>query len=153
VDESTNGGAALSRRGIIVVGASWGGVDALRQLAAALPPDLPAALFIVLHMTPESPSMLPHLLARAGPLHACHPRDGEVIRNSVVYVAPPDHHMLLEDGRIRLSRGPRALDGDLDCRPGNARVPGVHLDEGNPAGRDACQERLAVGEGVCLGPG
>ena len=113
MDESTNGGAALSRRGIIVVGASWGGVDALRQLAAALPPDLPAALFIVLHMTPESPSMLPHLLARAGPLHACHPRDGEVIRNGVVYVAPPDHHMLLERGTVRLSTSAR----ENRCRP------------------------------------
>jgi two-component system chemotaxis response regulator CheB len=113
MDERTNAEPALRRRDVIVVGASWGGVEALRQLASQLPPDLPAAIFVVLHMTPHSPSMLPLLLSRAGPLHACHPRNGEAIRPGVIYVAPPDGHMLLDAERIRLSSAAR----ENRCRP------------------------------------
>jgi two-component system chemotaxis response regulator CheB len=49
---------------IIVVGASAGGIEALRVLAGGLPADLPASLFVVLHTSPESPAMLPNILDR-----------------------------------------------------------------------------------------
>ncbi len=91
---------------IVVIGASAGGVGAVRSLAAALPADLPAAVFVVLHIGAHR-SELPWLLNRAGPLPACHPGDGDPIRPGHIYVAPPDHHMLVEPGRVRLSRGPR----------------------------------------------
>jgi two-component system chemotaxis response regulator CheB len=92
---------------IIVVGASIGGLEALRIMVADLPHDLPAALFVVWHIAPESPALLAEILHRAGPLPAWHPHDGEAIQASRIYVAPPDHHLLVEDGRVRLSRGPR----------------------------------------------
>ena len=92
---------------IIVVGASAGGVEALGELVSLLPADLPAAVFIVLHIPAYGTSVLPGILSRRGPLPAVHPADGEAIRQGRIYVAPPDHHLLLEkDGTVRLTRGP-----------------------------------------------
>ena len=92
--------------GIVVVGASVGGVEAIGFLAAALPPDFAAAVLVVLHIGAHK-SVLPRLLSQRGPLPACHPRDGDLIRPGHIYVAPPDHHLLVEPGRVRLARGPR----------------------------------------------
>jgi two-component system chemotaxis response regulator CheB len=92
---------------IIVIGASAGGVEAISQLARQLPGNLPAAIFVVLHVPAHSPSMLPQILNRKGALTALHPADGEAIRNGRIYVAPPDFHLLVEPGRVRLTRGPR----------------------------------------------
>ncbi|MBV9691033.1 MAG: chemotaxis protein CheB [Ktedonobacteraceae bacterium] len=92
---------------IIVVGTSAGGVEALGILVALLPADLPAAVFIVLHIPAQSPSLLPEILSRAGPLRAIHPTDGEAIQHGRIYVALPDHHLLVEAGYVRVVRGPR----------------------------------------------
>jgi two-component system, chemotaxis family, protein-glutamate methylesterase/glutaminase len=94
-------------RDIVVVGASAGGVEALVGLAASLPADLPAAVFVVLHLPATGTSALPDILSRHGPLAATHVKDGEPIENGRIYVAPPDHHLLLRTGYLRLSRGPR----------------------------------------------
>jgi two-component system chemotaxis response regulator CheB len=94
-------------RDIVVVGASAGGVEALTQLVRALPADLPAALFVVCHIPPAVPSRLPQILSRQGPLPAAHPRDGEPIRPGRIYVAPPDYHLRLTPGLVRLGHGPR----------------------------------------------
>jgi two-component system chemotaxis response regulator CheB len=95
------------RRDIVVVGASSGGVTALLDLVASLPHDFAASLFIVQHLAPYSPSILPELLSRVSPLKAKHPSDGEVFEAGVIYVAPPDHHLLLEDDRVLVTRGPK----------------------------------------------
>ena len=95
-----------SGRDIVVVGASAGGVEALKVLVGHLPADLPAAVFVVLHLSKASPGALPAILSRAGPLPALTPSDGDRIAPGRVYVAPPDHHMLLEDGLVRLTLGP-----------------------------------------------
>jgi two-component system, chemotaxis family, protein-glutamate methylesterase/glutaminase len=94
-------------RDIIVAGASAGGIDALRVLASTLPSDFPGALFVVLHVPPWRPSALPEILTRSGPLPARHAKDKEPIQRGCIYVAPPDHHLLLEEGMTRLWRGPR----------------------------------------------
>ena len=91
---------------IIVIGASAGGVDALAGLAAELPADLPAAIFIVLHIGAHK-SQLPWLLNQRGAMPASHPADGEAIEAGRIYIAPPDHHMTVEAGRVRLTKGPR----------------------------------------------
>ena len=93
--------------GIVVVGASAGGVEALAELAASLPSDLSAAVFVVLHLPPTGISALPEILLRHGPLPAAHVKDGEPIRPGRIYVGPPDHHVLLRTGHVHLSRGPR----------------------------------------------
>ena len=92
---------------IIVVGASAGGVEALVELVRDLPPDLPAAVCVVLHLPAGGTSVLPQILGRAGPLRAAHARDGEPLHHRRIYVAPPDHHLMLEPGRVRLFGGPR----------------------------------------------
>ena len=93
-------------RDIVVVGASAGGVEALRTLVAGLPEGFPAALFIVLHVPPTT-SVLPAILARAGKLPAAHARDGDAIEHGRIYVAPPNYHLLLDGDVVRLDRGPR----------------------------------------------
>src|SRR5438477_5031226 len=95
--------ASASER-IIVVGASAGGVRALPILASQLTPEFPAAVLVVQHIG-SHPSILPSLLMRDGPLSAAHAVDREPIEPGRIYVAPPDHHMLVDGERIRLSRG------------------------------------------------
>jgi two-component system, chemotaxis family, protein-glutamate methylesterase/glutaminase len=92
---------------IVVVGASAGGVEALVELARSLPPDLPAAVFVVLHVPSTGTSALPDILGRHGRLPAAHAKDGEPIEPGRIYVAPPDHHLLLRTGHVHLARGPR----------------------------------------------
>jgi two-component system chemotaxis response regulator CheB len=97
----------MARKDIVVIGASAGGMDALRQLARELPRGLNAALFLVWHLAPGYRSVLPEVLSRSGPLPALHPRDGDPIEPGRIYVAPPDHHLLLERGYVRVTKGPK----------------------------------------------
>jgi two-component system, chemotaxis family, protein-glutamate methylesterase/glutaminase len=89
---------------LLVLGASAGGVQALCEVVRALPARLDAAVFAVLHVSPYGRSAMPAILSRSGPLTAVHPADGEAIRPGRIYVAPPDLHMLVERGTVRLSR-------------------------------------------------
>jgi two-component system chemotaxis response regulator CheB len=91
---------------IVVIGGSLGGVEALQSLASGLPRDIPAALFVVQHIG-RSTSRLPEILARSGPLPAVHAAQGDAVLPGKIYVAPPDHHLLLAEGFTRLTRGPR----------------------------------------------
>ena len=98
----------MANRDIIVIGASAGGVDALKRLTKELPPGFPATIFIVMHVAAHSPGYLPEILTRAGPLPATHPRDNEMFERGRIYVAPPDYHLIVEaPDRIRLTRGPK----------------------------------------------
>ena len=92
---------------IVVVGASAGGVEALTRLAGALPRDLPAAVFVVLHLPPAGTSVLPSILTRAGGLPAIAAADGDAIEAGRIYVAPPDRHLLVGPGEVNLTQGPR----------------------------------------------
>jgi len=94
-------------RDIVVLGASAGGVEPLRAIARELLPDLPASIFAVLHLAPDNPSVLAEILDRAGPLSAIVPEDGQKIERSRVYVAPPDKHLFVEDGHVRVLQGPK----------------------------------------------
>ncbi|NML16078.1 chemotaxis protein CheB [Azohydromonas caseinilytica] len=96
----------MTRRDIVVIGASAGGVRALRVLAAALPADFAAAVCVVLHVGPYE-STLPALLEAVGPLPAAHAQSGQRLKPGRILIAPPDHHLLLEDGAVRLTRGPK----------------------------------------------
>ncbi|MFN7948646.1 MAG: chemotaxis protein CheB [Blastocatellia bacterium] len=97
----------MPNKDIIVIGASMGGIEALKTLVSGLPPKLNASIFIVLHTAPESPGILPEVLSRAGALPAVFPAHLDRISSGRIYVAPPDHHLLVEPGFVRLTRGPK----------------------------------------------
>ncbi len=92
---------------IIVIGASAGGVGPLREIVRALPADLPAAIFIVMHLSPHAPSLLPQILSTSDSIRVDAAVDCERIQPSRVYVARPDLHMLIEPGRVHLTHGPK----------------------------------------------
>jgi two-component system chemotaxis response regulator CheB len=94
-------------RGLVVVGGSAGGVEALRDFVAGLPADLPAAVLVVVHVPPTGTSALPTILDRRSPLRVRHAVDGDQLRAGEVLVAPPDHHLVIVDGRVSLTRGPQ----------------------------------------------
>lgn len=95
---------------LITIGTSAGGVEALIQVVAGLPRDLPAQVLIVMHVGAHD-SILPQLLTKHGSLPVRHATDGEDLDGAAILVAPPDHHLMVErDGaraRARLSRGPK----------------------------------------------
>jgi two-component system chemotaxis response regulator CheB len=97
----------LQPRDIVVIGGSAGAIAAAKTIVGNLPPDFSASIFIVVHISADSPGMLAELLSRNGPLRATHPLDKEQIRPGHIYVARPDHHLTIEDGKIRVLRGPR----------------------------------------------
>ena len=97
----------MANRAIIVIGTSAGGVKALSTIVEQLPHDLNAAIFIVLHISPHQRSNLPEILSKAGNLTAAHARDGEPIARGRIYVAPPDRHLLIEPGEVRITKGPK----------------------------------------------
>ncbi|MGZ4814239.1 MAG: chemotaxis protein CheB [Terriglobales bacterium] len=97
----------MPNRDVVVIGASAGGIEALQQLLSRLPAQLDAAILVTMHTSPHSNGLLPRVLSRAGPLEAIHPRDGEPLRKGLVYVAPPDFHLVVERGSVRVIQGPR----------------------------------------------
>lgn len=98
---------------IIVIGTSAGGVEALTYLVKHLPPDLNAAVIIVLHVSSHGTSVLPKILSRTSNLPVSHAQDGEAIVHGQIYVALPDYHLLVERGYLRLTRGAK----ENRCRP------------------------------------
>jgi two-component system chemotaxis response regulator CheB len=94
------------KKDLIVVGASAGGVEAVSSLLEDLPVDLPAAIFVVIHLSPFHPSNLRNVFEAAGPFPVSNPQDGRKIENGRVYVAPPNRHLLIEEDRIRVVKGP-----------------------------------------------
>ncbi len=99
--------AERAKRDVIVIGASAGGVQPLKDLLQLLPPNLPAAVAIVLHRSPYHETRLPMVLGHHALLSVLEPADRDPVLSGAVYVAPRDQHMLFEDGLVRLSRGAR----------------------------------------------
>lgn len=97
----------MVKRDIVTIGGSAGGMAPLLELARHLPKDFAASIFIVQHLAPYAPSNLPELLSRSGPLKAAHPKNGELIQPGRIYVAPPDHHLLIGEGKIIVAKGPK----------------------------------------------
>lgn len=91
----------------IVIGASAGGLQPLREVVAQLPADLPAPVFVVMHLPANHKSYLPEILSNTGPLPALHPQDHTRIEAGFIYVALPDHHLLIDNGFVAVKRGPK----------------------------------------------
>lgn len=97
----------MRQRDIIVIGGSAGSIEALKTLVAALPSTLPAAIFVVVHLSADSPGLLPNILEYNSRLPVLAPADQAPIRMGHIYVAPPDRHLLLEPGWMRVTHGPK----------------------------------------------
>ena len=104
-DGARDDDAAFER--VVVAGASAGGLEPLVALVRGLPADFAAPVCIVLHTSPHGPGRIAQVLARASRLPVANAVDDEPLRAGHVYVAPPDRHLVLELGRVRLTRGPR----------------------------------------------
>jgi two-component system chemotaxis response regulator CheB len=101
------------KRDTLVIGASAGGIEALKQLLPVFDEKHDVSVFIVVHLPANGHSALAELLARSARLKTAFARDGETILPRRVYVAPPDHHLIVRDDRILLWRGPH----ENHCRP------------------------------------
>ena len=97
----------MQTRDIIAVGASMGGVEALSALVGQLPPDLPAAVLVVQHMSAESPGLLGEILAKRSRLPVGVAEDRMSLERGHIYVAPPDRHLLIGEGGVRVKYGAR----------------------------------------------
>ena len=91
----------------IVVGASAGGYQVVVDIVSQLPADLRVPVFVVMHMPAYEQSYLAEILTNAGQLSAINPSDGAGIQPGFIYVAPPDHHLLIDDHHIAVKRGPK----------------------------------------------
>jgi two-component system chemotaxis response regulator CheB len=98
---------AEGRHDLVVIGASAGGVEALRRVVAGLPADLAATVCIVLHMAPSTPSALPHILQRSSVMRCRSAQNDDPLEPGQILVAPPDRHLVVEDSHVCLSVGPR----------------------------------------------
>ncbi|OBK40550.1 protein-glutamate methylesterase [Mycobacterium sp. 1245111.1] len=95
-----------SELNVVAVGASAGGVEALKEFAAGLPSGLPYAILVVLHVPAQAPSVLARILARESVLPTAEATDGEPLLPGTIRVAMPNRHLLVDDHRIVLSEGP-----------------------------------------------
>jgi two-component system chemotaxis response regulator CheB len=102
----TNGHSGDELRGVVAVGASAGGVEALTDFASGLPADLPYAVLIALHVPPTAPSVLASIIDRSGPLPAVSATDGDKLEAGKIIVAVPDRHILTDDHQVVLAEGP-----------------------------------------------
>src|SRR5262249_27438159 len=95
------------RRNVITIGASAGGVEGLSYLFSLLPRDDPSAIATVLHRSPVVETRLPAVLGRRARLRVIEQADGEPFELGSIYAATRDQHLMLEDGVVRLNRGPK----------------------------------------------
>lgn len=97
----------MSTREIIAIGGSAGSIEVIRRICRELPADLQASLFIAVHVGALGQNHLATILDSGGPLPASTATDGEAVERGHIYVAPADHHLVIDDRTVRLGRGPR----------------------------------------------
>ncbi|HJQ27276.1 MAG TPA: chemotaxis protein CheB [Blastocatellia bacterium] len=96
-----------SHHDIIIIGGSSGALAPLKAIVRGLPADLQATVFVITHVSPEHESLLPDILGNQGNLPVVTATHGAVSRRGYIYVAPPDFHLIIEAGFMRLWRGPK----------------------------------------------
>jgi len=97
----------INRRNIVVIGASAGGIDALKRLFSRLPPTSSASFFVVQHMASHYPSELDRILQKVTPMRVAFARDRQPILPDTIYLAPPDRHLVIDGEVVRVTRGPK----------------------------------------------
>lgn len=97
----------MNKPTIVVIGASSGGIEALRTLFLKLNSGLNAVFLVVLHFPQDAKSSLPQILSRKTAIPVDHAQDYEIIQSNHIYIAPPGRHLILEDNHLRLIFSPR----------------------------------------------
>ena len=97
----------MAIRDIVTIGGSAGSVEIFQRIVERLPANLPAAVFVVPHLSPRTKSYLAEILGERSRLPACQVTDGQTIEHGRIYVAPPDRHLMIAEGHIHLMRGPK----------------------------------------------
>jgi two-component system chemotaxis response regulator CheB len=97
-------------RDIIVIGGSEGSIGVIETILRDLPADLSAAVLIVIHTGPSSPMLMASILGRSASMPVTYARQGEIVREGRIYLAPPDRHLEIRaPGLLHLSDGPKVL--------------------------------------------
>lgn len=96
----------MANQRIVVIGASAGGIEAVKALVKGLRSDLPFPIFLVIHLPSDAKSVLPAILNRLNTVPSHGPSAAESILPGRIYAAPPDHHMLIHDEHVLLSKAP-----------------------------------------------
>ncbi len=102
ISESESG-YSVNQFDIVAIGASAGGLKALSEVLSDLPSDLPVPILIVQHLDPRHKSLMAEILQRHCKMKVKEAVHEELIQKSIVYVAPPNKHMLVSDGKIALT--------------------------------------------------
>lgn len=142
----------MAKRDMVVIGGSAGGIKALKDILQSLPAQFNGSILVVIHLAEDFPGFLDTSFARWSPLPITHPADREQIRRGHIYVARPNFHLTVEDGVMRVQRGPRenrhrpAIDPlfRTAARTYGSRVIGIvlsGLDDDGSAGLYAVKER------------
>lgn len=84
---------------IVAIASSAGGLAALSKVLSAISPDLPASFLVVQHLDPRHRSRMAEILSRRTVLPVKQAEDGDVVETGVVYIAPPDKHLLANEDR------------------------------------------------------
>ncbi|MFZ3584824.1 chemotaxis protein CheB [Loktanella sp. DJP18] len=101
------GAAGMSVERVIAIGGSIGALAVLKQVLPQIPANLPAPIFVALHVGSQGRDLLADIFDQCAALPASTAVEGEPVRNGRIYVAPADRHLLIIDGVIRLGSGPR----------------------------------------------
>ena len=147
----------MTRRDLIGIGGSAGGLPALLTLLKSFRPVEPASLFVVLHRAKEAGHLL-DILKQNSPLEVCEPEDGDAIRPNCLYLAPPDAHLMIDEHHVHLRRGPRENNFRPAIDPlfrslavfGRARATGVILSGYLDDGAAGCRAIASTGGSVVV---
>ena len=147
----------MSKRSLIGIGGSAGGLPALLALLKSFQPAGPATLFVVLHRSREAGHLL-DILKRNSPLEVCEPDDGGPIRDNCLYLAPPDAHLMIGEKHVHLRRGPRENNFRPAIDPlfrslavfGRSRATGIILSGYLDDGAAGCRAIVSTGGGVIV---
>lgn len=92
------------RQLMVAVGASWGGLEAIGRLLSRLPASFRSPVAVVQHRGPSTPEgAMRHYLSVRCPLRVVDAEDKEPVEEGRVYLAPPNYHLLVEEGSLALS--------------------------------------------------
>lgn len=97
----------MANRDVIVIGGSAGSIEAIKQIVRSFPSDLPASVFVVIHLWPRTRSYLSDILQRSTSMLVVQASEGAPVRSGTIYITPPDRHLILSQDHIHLSRGPK----------------------------------------------